>query len=74
MYKKWLFTRASDCYNIIEMTVRGPSSYTRLHFYSKFPLLLTDSTGVEHLAKFRLVPHEDGPFEGLLTEDQQKNC
>ena len=54
------------------MTVRGPSSYTRLHFYSKFPILLTDTTGQEHFCKFRLVPAEDGPFDGLLTQAQQR--
>jgi len=71
-YKKWLYARPSHFYNLIEMTVRGPSSYTRLHFYSKFPILLTDTTGQEHFCKFRLVPAEDGPFDGLLTEEQQR--
>ena len=71
-YKRWLYARPSNFYNLIEMTVRGPSSYTRLHFYSKFPMLLTDTTGKEHFCKFRLVPAEDGPFEGLLTEKQQR--
>ena len=54
------------------MIVRAPPSYTRLHYYSKFPVLLTDTTGQEHFCKFRLVPAEDGPFEGLLTEEQQR--
>ena len=54
------------------MTVRGPSSYTRLHFYSKFPVLLTDTSGQEHFCKFRLVPAVDGPFDGLLTKGQQR--
>ena len=71
-YKKWLYARPSNFYNMAEMLVRGPSSYTRLHFYSKFPILLTDTTGQEHFCKFRLVPAEDGPFDGLLTQEQQR--
>ena len=40
-YKRWLYVRPANYYNLIDMMVKGPSSYTKLHYYTKFPVLLT---------------------------------
>ena len=72
-YKRWLYARPANYYNLIDMMIKGPSSYTKLHYYTKFPILLTDSNGLEHYCKFRLVPFDrDSEIEGLLTEDDQR--
>ena len=72
-YKRWLYARPANYYNLIDMLVKGPSSYAKLHYYTKFPILLTDSDGMEHYCKFRLVPFDkDSEIEGLLTEGDQK--
>ena len=74
-YQKWLLARPSNYYNLAESLVRAPTSYLDLHYYSQFPLLLTDSRGQEHFCKFRLVPEEEGDkfYESLLDERQQRN-
>ena len=73
-YKRWLYVRPANYYNLIDMMVKGPSSYTKLHYYTKFPVLLTDCHGVEYYCKFRLVPFDkDAEIEGLLNEEEQKN-
>ena len=72
-YKRWLYVRPANYHNLIDMLVKGPSSYTKLHFYTKFPVLLTDDNGMEHFCKFRLVPFDkSSEIEGLLTEAEQK--
>ena len=72
-YKRWLYVRPANYYNLIDMMVKGPSSYTKLHYYTKFPVLLTDCDGVEYYCKFRLVPFDkDAEIEGLLNEEEQK--
>ena len=71
-YKKWLMTRPANYYAVIDSTVAAPSSYANLQYNSKFPLILTDNSGEEHYCKFRLVPEAIAPFQGLLTEAQQR--
>ena len=72
-YKRWLYARPANYYNLIDMLIKGPSSYTKLHYYTKFPILLTNSDGMEHYCKFRLVPFDkESEIEGLLTEAEQK--
>ena len=70
-YKKWLLTRPASWYNLIETLVKAPSSYSRLQYYLKYPLLLTEKSGAEHYCKFRIVPSEDGPLE-LIPEETQR--
>ena len=72
-YKKWLMTRPANYYAVIDSTVSAPSSYADLQYNSKFPLILTDSSGEEHYCRFRLVPEAIAPFQGLLTEAQQRD-
>ena len=74
-YKKWLLARPANYYNLVESLVRGPTSYLDLHYYSQFPLLLTENSGQEHFCKFRLVPEAGGEkfYSSLLNETQQRN-
>ena len=71
-YKKWLTTRPSNYYAVVDSAVVAPSSYANLQYNSKFPLILTDLAGEEHYCRFRLVPEAVQPFDGLLTEVEQR--
>ena len=71
-YKDWLKTRPANFYGVIDSTIGAPSSYANLQYNSKFPLILTDSSGDEYYCKFRLVPEVIKEFEGLLDEAQQR--
>eukprot|EP00092_Neocalanus_flemingeri_P065524 GFUD01079698.1.p1 GENE.GFUD01079698.1~~GFUD01079698.1.p1 ORF type:complete len:1168 (+),score=312.67 GFUD01079698.1:40-3543(+) len=70
-FKKFLLSRPANWYNVVETLVKAPSSYSRLQYYIKFPLLLTEASGVEHYCKFRIVPAEEGPLE-LMPEETQR--
>ena len=67
----WLLKRPFNYYNLVEMLVRGPSSYTALQYYTKFPLALKDSRGVDHYCQFRLVPADVSSDQDLLDSDAQ---
>ena len=55
--------------------MRAPSSFTRLLYFTQFPVILRDSSKVskeEYYCKFRLVPFTEGPLEGLPDAQDQK--
>ena len=59
---------------MIEGLVRAPSSFARLLYFSQFPVLMKDSTisPNEYYCKFRMIPFEGGPIEGLPSVKDQE--
>ena len=54
--------------------VRAPSSFARLLYFSQFPVLLKDASisSSEYYCKFRMIPFEEGPIEGLPSVKDQE--
>ena len=56
--------------------MRAPSSFSRLLYFSQFPVVIKDCSEkipcAEYLCKFRMVPYEEGPLEGLPTVEEQE--
>ena len=59
---------------MIEGFVRAPSSFARLLYFSQFPVVLKDSTisSSQYYCKFRMIPFEEGPIEGLPSVKDQE--